>query len=71
MNQVELHPYRPSEDLREYCAKEGIVLQAYASLGGQDAGKGTLEALGGALMAREEVAAVSDALRTACCLSHV
>ena len=60
VNQVEFHPYRPSPDLVAYCRKEGIVLQAYASLGGQDAGKATLEALGGALMGRPEVAAVAD-----------
>ena len=39
VNQVECHPLYQQELLRQYCAKEGIVLQAYASLGGQDASK--------------------------------
>lgn len=32
-------PLFPQAELVEYCRKEGIVLQAYASLGGQDTGK--------------------------------
>ena len=36
-------------------------MQAYASLGGQDAGKDALEKLGGALMARKEVVEVAAA----------
>ncbi|GKY95859.1 hypothetical protein MPSEU_000546500 [Mayamaea pseudoterrestris] len=39
VNQVELHPLYPQTGLFEYCAKEGIVLQAYSSLGGQDTGQ--------------------------------
>lgn len=39
VNQVECHPLYPQTELREYCQQEGIVLQAYASLGGQDTGK--------------------------------
>jgi diketogulonate reductase-like aldo/keto reductase len=39
VNQVEYHPLYPQTELREYCQQEGIVLQAYASLGGQDTGK--------------------------------
>jgi aldehyde reductase len=39
VNQIECHPLYPQTELVEYCAKEGIVVQAYASLGGQDAGK--------------------------------
>jgi len=35
VNQVECHPLYPQADLRRYCAREGIVLTAYASLGGQ------------------------------------
>jgi diketogulonate reductase-like aldo/keto reductase len=35
VNQVEFHPLYPQEELLEYCAKEGIIVQAYASLGGQ------------------------------------
>ena len=39
VNQIECHPLYPQTELVEYCQKEGIVVQAYASLGGQDAGK--------------------------------
>jgi diketogulonate reductase-like aldo/keto reductase len=39
VNQIECHPLYPQTELLEYCVKEGIVVQAYASLGGQDAGK--------------------------------
>lgn len=39
VNQVECHPLYPQSELLEYCRQEGIVVQAYASLGGQDTGK--------------------------------
>ena len=39
VNQVEFHPLYPQPELLEYCQQEGILLQAYASLGGQDTGK--------------------------------
>jgi diketogulonate reductase-like aldo/keto reductase len=39
VNQVELHPLYPQAELLEYCKKEGIVVQAYSSLGGQDTGQ--------------------------------
>lgn len=39
VNQIELHPLNPQTELLEYCRNEGIVVQAYASLGGQDTGK--------------------------------
>jgi diketogulonate reductase-like aldo/keto reductase len=39
VNQVEFHPLYPQTELLEYCKQEGIVVQAYASLGGQDTGK--------------------------------
>lgn len=39
VNQIECHPLYPQTELLQYCAEEGIQVQAYASLGGQDAGK--------------------------------
>lgn len=36
VNQVEFHPWLVQSDLLEFCKKEGIVLQAYASLGSGD-----------------------------------
>jgi diketogulonate reductase-like aldo/keto reductase len=39
VNQVECHPLYPQDELRAYCEREGIVLQAYAALGGQDGTK--------------------------------
>lgn len=39
VNQVESHPLYPNNELRDYCAKEGIIFQAYAALGGQDGTK--------------------------------
>jgi len=36
VNQVEFHPWLVQSDLLQFCQKEGIVLQAYASLGSGD-----------------------------------
>merc|ERR1711920_398458 len=36
VNQVEFHPRLVQSELLEFCKKEGIVLQAYASLGSGD-----------------------------------
>lgn len=33
INQVELHPYLPQQELRKFCAENGIVVEAYSSLG--------------------------------------
>ncbi|KFZ02022.1 hypothetical protein V500_00472 [Pseudogymnoascus sp. VKM F-4518 (FW-2643)] len=33
VNQVELHPFLPQHELREYCEKLGILLEAYSPLG--------------------------------------
>eukprot|EP00966_Prymnesium_polylepis_P194254 4503278-Prymnesium_polylepis.1 len=61
VNQVELNPYYQQPGLQAYCAAEGIVLQAYASLGGQDASKATLATLGGPLLTAAPVVAAATA----------
>ena len=61
VNQVEAHPMYPQAELAEYCAREGIALQAYASLGGQDAGKKKWAELGGPLLAQPPVLAAAAA----------
>lgn len=38
VNQVEFHPRLVQSGLLDFCKKEGIILQAYASLGSSDAG---------------------------------
>ncbi len=60
VNQIELHPYNPQTRLVEYCRKHGIVVQAYASLGGQDCGKKRWNILGGKLVERNEVLQVAE-----------
>lgn len=50
VNQIECHPYYPQNDLIKYCQNEGIIVQAYASLGGQDGTKAKWKALGGKLL---------------------
>jgi len=39
VNQVEFHPRLVQSELLEFCKKEGIAVQAYASLGSGDAGQ--------------------------------
>ena len=60
VNQIEMHPYFPQSELVEYCREEGIIIEAYASLGGQDSGKKTWIALGGKLLERAEVKAIAE-----------
>ena len=61
VNQVEFHPYHSQVELLKYCREEGIVLQAYASLGGQDATASKWEKLGGPLMQHETVVKIAQA----------
>ena len=61
VNQVECHPLHQQAELREYCRREGIVLQAYSSLGGQDGSKAKWQALGGRLLGAPPVAAAAAA----------
>jgi len=61
VNQVELHPHYQQADLREYCEREGIVLQAYSSLGGQDGSKAKWATLGGHLLESPPVLAAAAA----------
>ncbi|GFH52295.1 hypothetical protein CTEN210_08771 [Chaetoceros tenuissimus] len=60
LNQIELHPYNPQTELVDYCKKEGIIVQAYGSLGGQDSGKKTWRELGGKLTEREEILTIAE-----------
>ena len=52
-------PCHFQRELLSFCKEEGIVLQAYASLGGQDAGKRKWETLGGPLLQHETVADIA------------
>lgn len=61
VNQVEMHPHFPQPELKAYCEREGIVLQAYAALGGQDAGKAKWEAIGGHVLQAEPVLQAAQA----------
>ena len=60
VNQIELHPYNPQTKLVEYCRKNGILVEAYASLGGQDSGKKTWKELGGQLLERPELIEIAE-----------
>ena len=57
VNQIECHPYYPQYDLLDYCEKEYIIAQSYATLGGQDGMKAKWKFLGGKLL---EIAPVVD-----------
>ncbi|KAM0261350.1 hypothetical protein ACHAPA_009823 [Fusarium lateritium] len=50
VNQVELHPFLPQHELREYCKKNGILLEAYSPLG----------STGAPIMSDPEVKQVAD-----------
>ena len=65
VNQVECHPLYPQDELCAYCAQEGIVLQAYAALGGQDGTKAQWKQLpsSGKLLDCEVVQEVADQLQ--------
>ena len=62
VNQIESHPYYPQNDLIEYCQREGIIVQAYAALGGQDGTKAKWKALGGKLLESTSVLEASKRL---------
>ncbi|KAL7521306.1 hypothetical protein ACHAWX_005980 [Stephanocyclus meneghinianus] len=64
INQIECHPYYPQNELIAYCQSEGIVVQAYASLGGQDGTKAKWKTLGGKLLESPPVLDVSKRLST-------
>ena len=61
VNQVEMHPLHPQDELLEYCRQEGIVIQAYASLGGQDTGKQAFAQLLGAQVTKRQKCSLLDA----------
>ncbi|KAF2014259.1 protein GCY [Aaosphaeria arxii CBS 175.79] len=50
VNQVELHPFLPQHQLREYCNKLGILLEAYSPLG----------STGAPIMADSEIQAIAE-----------
>ncbi|KAF4944780.1 hypothetical protein FSARC_14578 [Fusarium sarcochroum] len=50
VNQVELHPYLPQHELREYCQNLGILLEAYSPLG----------STGAPLMSDPEIQQIAD-----------
>ncbi len=62
MNQIECHPYYPQNELLDYCKKEGIVVQAYAALGGQDGTKAKWKELGGKLLESSPVLSAASRL---------
>lgn len=61
VNQVEVHPLHPQDELLNYCQQEGIVVQAYASLGGQDTGKRLFAQLLGAQVAKKQKCCLLEA----------
>jgi diketogulonate reductase-like aldo/keto reductase len=61
VNQVEVHPLHPQDDLLDYCRHEGIIIQAYASLGGQDTGKQLFAQLLGEKVTKKQKCSLLDA----------
>lgn len=45
VHQFECHPLHPQKDMLRYCAEQGILVTAYASLGGQDTNRAQWEVL--------------------------
>ncbi|KAF4949924.1 hypothetical protein FSARC_13345 [Fusarium sarcochroum] len=50
VNQVELHPFLPQHQLKEYCEKQGILLEAYSPLG----------STGAPIMSNPEIQKIAD-----------
>lgn len=50
VNQVELHPYFPQQELRDYCHKHGIAVESWSPLGGS----------GGDILTNEAVQAIAS-----------
>ncbi|GAX12636.1 butanol dehydrogenase [Fistulifera solaris] len=61
VNQVEVHPLHPQDELLEYCRQEGVIVQAYASLGGQDTGKQLFAQLLGEKATKKQKCSLLDA----------
>ncbi|MGC1308751.1 MAG: aldo/keto reductase [Phormidesmis sp.] len=60
MNQVELHPYNPQNELLEYCSGQGIRLTAYSPLGSGDRPDSMKAKSEPPLLENEEVGAIAS-----------
>ncbi|WP_051342140.1 aldo/keto reductase [Pseudonocardia spinosispora] len=61
VNQVELHPYFPQRELREYAWKRGIVVQAWSPIGGSSgSGGGAGMGRGATLLAEPVLAGIAE-----------
>ncbi|KAF5589947.1 glycerol dehydrogenase [Fusarium pseudocircinatum] len=58
VNQVELHPFLPQHQLKEYCEKQGILLEAYSPLGSTEINR--LELTGAPIMSDPEIQKIAD-----------